>query len=103
MNNIKGNFAQPLSPLKSDAPKPAGIETPNNGVNFADMLQSSIDEVNTLQEKSQEVLGAMASGQVKDLHQAAIAIGRAESSMKVMLEVRNKALSAYKEILRTQI
>ncbi len=45
----------------------------------------------------------MASGQVKDLHQAAITIGKAETSMKLMLEVRNKAISAYKEILRTQI
>jgi len=40
---------------------------------------------------------------VKDLHQAAIAIGRAETSMKLMLEIRNKALSAYKELKQTQI
>ncbi|HOI83984.1 MAG TPA: flagellar hook-basal body complex protein FliE, partial [Campylobacterales bacterium] len=39
----------------------------------------------------------------KDLHQAAIAIGKAELSMKMMLEVRNKAISAYKEISRTQM
>ena len=39
----------------------------------------------------------------KDVHQAAIAIGKAETSMKLMLEIRNKALSAYKEISRTQI
>ncbi|EPT6503386.1 flagellar hook-basal body complex protein FliE, partial [Campylobacter jejuni] len=45
----------------------------------------------------------IATGQVKDLHQAAIAITKAESSMKFMLEVRNKAISAYKEITRTQI
>ncbi|HIY43722.1 MAG TPA: flagellar hook-basal body complex protein FliE, partial [Candidatus Helicobacter avistercoris] len=45
----------------------------------------------------------MATGQIKDIHQAAIAIGKAETSMKVMLEVRNKAISAYKEILRTQV
>ncbi len=45
----------------------------------------------------------IATGQVKDLHQAAIAIDKAEMSMKLMLEVRNKAVSAYKEILRTQM
>ena len=45
----------------------------------------------------------MATGQVKDLHQAAISIGKAESSMKLMLEIRNKALNAYKEIGRTQL
>ncbi|MBR6611105.1 MAG: flagellar hook-basal body complex protein FliE, partial [Campylobacter sp.] len=45
----------------------------------------------------------LATGEVKDLHQAAIAIGKAETSMKLMLEVRNKAISAYKEIARTQL
>ena len=45
----------------------------------------------------------MATGQIKDLHQAAIAIGKAENSMKLMLEVRNKAISAYKELIKTQI
>ena len=45
----------------------------------------------------------IATGEVKDLHQAAIAINKAETNMKMMLEIRNKALSAYKEIARTQI
>ena len=45
----------------------------------------------------------IATGEVKDLHQAAIAINKADMSMKFMLEVRNKAINAYKEITRTQI
>ena len=45
----------------------------------------------------------IATGEVKNLHQAALAIGKAETSMKAMLEIRNKALSAYKEIVRTQL
>lgn len=73
------------------------------GGEFASLLKKSVDELNSLQENSDKALADMASGQVKDLHQAAIAIGKAETSMKLMLEVRNKAISAYKEILRTQI
>lgn len=67
------------------------------------MLKQSIDELNNTQMQSDKALADMATGQVKDLHQAAIAIGKAETSMKLMLEVRNKAISAYKELLRTQI
>ena len=48
-------------------------------------------------------IGDIATGQVKDLHQAALAISKAETSMKLMLEIRNKALNAYKELGRTQI
>jgi len=70
---------------------------------FSKVLESSISEVNDLQKNSEKAMSDMATGEVKDLHQAAIAIDKAELSMKMMLEVRNKALNAYKEIARTQI
>ncbi len=73
------------------------------GEDFAKHLKSAINEVNELQQNSEAALGDMATGQVKDLHQAALAIGKAETSMKLMLEIRNKALSAYKELGRTQL
>jgi flagellar hook-basal body complex protein FliE len=70
---------------------------------FAQKLQSALNDVNEMQVKSDKAMSDIATGQVKDLHQAALAIDKAEISMKLMLEVRNKALSAYKEISRTQI
>ncbi|WP_104748346.1 flagellar hook-basal body complex protein FliE [Helicobacter cetorum] len=73
------------------------------GGEFSRLLKQSINELNSTQEQSDKAIADMATGQIKDLHQAAIAIGRAETSMKLMLEVRNKAISAYKELLRTQI
>ncbi|MDD2652123.1 MAG: flagellar hook-basal body complex protein FliE [Sulfurimonas sp.] len=75
----------------------------SGGEDFAQHLKSAISDVNDLQKKSEKALGDMATGQVKDLHQAALAIGKAETSMKLMLEIRNKALSAYKELGRTQL
>lgn len=83
--------------------KDVGTKDKRNGLDFINTLKNSIQDVNTEQQTSEKALADMASGQVKDLHQAAIAINRAENSMKVMLEVRNKAINAYKEILRTQI
>lgn len=71
--------------------------------NFIDTMKEVMEDVNAQQKTSEQALSDVATGQVKDLHQAAIAIGRAETSMKVMLEVRNKAINAYKEILRTQV
>lgn len=79
------------------------VDASGGGQDFASILKESIDDVNTLQQDGEKSLADMATGQVKDLHQAAIAINKAETSMKLMLEVRNKAISAYKEILRTQI
>ena len=75
----------------------------NPSKSFIDTMKQTIDEVNAYQKDSQKALADVATGQIKDLHQAAIAIGKAETSMKVMLEVRNKAINAYREISRTQI
>lgn len=72
-------------------------------LDFGQMLKDSINEANTIQKDSESALADMATGQVKDLHQAAISIDKAEMNMKMMLEVRNKAITAYKEILKTQI
>jgi flagellar hook-basal body complex protein FliE len=93
------NNISPLSLL--EAQKKDNNKDSNS--DFFSVLTSALNDVNNQQVKSDNALKDIATGQVKDLHQAAIAIDKAEISMKVMLEVRNKALSAYKEILRTQL
>jgi flagellar hook-basal body complex protein FliE len=70
---------------------------------FAQELKNALGNVNQMQVDSEKAMSDIATGSVKDLHQAAIAIDKAEISMKLMLEVRNKALNAYKEITRTQM
>jgi len=80
-----------------------GISTKKSSGDFSKVLENSISEVNNLQKNSEKAMSDMATGEVKNLHQAAIAIDKAELSMKMMLEVRNKALNAFKEISRTQI
>lgn len=74
-----------------------------SGDDFSKVLRDSISELNETQVNSDKAMADIATGEVKNLHQAALAIGKAETSMKVMLEIRNKALSAYKEISRTQL
>ncbi len=99
MSNITGISGTSTADLL----KQKSNSTTSNGAAFADSLKSALNEVNTIQESSEKAIGDMATGQVKDLHQAALAIGKAETSMKLMLEIRNKALNAYKELGRTQL
>jgi flagellar hook-basal body complex protein FliE len=54
-------------------------------------------------QKAEKAEADIASGQVEDLAKASITIQKAEMKMKMMLEVRNKAINAYKELLKTQI
>jgi flagellar hook-basal body complex protein FliE len=75
----------------------------SGGTSFGDLLKQGLGEMNDEQTNAQHAMTDMATGDVKDLHQAALAISKAELNMKMMLEVRNKAISAYKEISKTQI
>jgi len=97
INDIKALSTADLLDSKSHAKPKSSSEQ------FAQTLKSAMEDVNSMQVKSEDALNDLATGQVKDLHQAALAIGKAETSMKLMLEVRNKALNAYKEITRTQM
>lgn len=89
-----------LNPTKSANVKPVDN---NSAGDFSKVLKDSLAEVNERQVNADKAMADIATGEVKNLHQAALAIGKAETSMKLMLEVRNKALSAYKEISKTQI
>ncbi len=73
------------------------------GEEFARLLKQNLEEQDDTQKTAEAAMTDIATGEVKDLHQAAIAINKADTSMKFMLEVRNKAINAYKEITRTQI
>jgi flagellar hook-basal body complex protein FliE len=97
ISNIAGTSTADLLKQKSKIENVGGSEA------FANQLKSAMNEVNDLQVQSEQAIGDMATGQVKDLHQAALAINKAETSMKLMLEIRNKALNAYKELGRTQL
>ncbi len=77
--------------------------TQTSNSDFSKVLEESLSVVNQNQVDADKAMADIATGEVKNLHQAALSIGKAETSMKVMLEIRNKALSAYKEIARTQL
>ncbi|NPA88393.1 flagellar hook-basal body complex protein FliE [Caminibacter pacificus] len=75
----------------------------DDSLDFEKMLKSEIDSTNKLLEESEKAQADIATGQVEDLARASITIQKAEMKMKMMLEVRNKAINAYKELMKTQI
>jgi len=99
INSTSGTSTAELLKQKAK-PDAASSGGPNA---FANQLKSAMTDLNDLQKSSETAVADIATGQVKDLHQAALAIGKAETSMKLMLEIRNKALNAYKELGRTQL
>lgn len=70
---------------------------------FAGVLKSSLDEVNQLQQKADAAITALATGDKASLHDTMIAMEQADLSFRLMMQVRNKIVDAYQEIMRMQV
>ena len=70
------------------------------GANFGTALKEAIGSVDRLQKQSEAAQTAYARGEPVDLHDVLIKIEEAELAFKTMVEVRNKLVDAYREIMR---
>jgi len=70
---------------------------------FEDALKNAMTEVNQTQVDGYKAMEGLATGDVKNIQEAVQKIEEAELSLKLALEVKNKALNAYKEVMRMQI
>jgi flagellar hook-basal body complex protein FliE len=77
--------------------------TSKSDVNFGDLLKKELESTNQIMQDAQKAEVDIATGTVKDLAKANIAIEKADLKMQMMLEVRNKAINAYKELSKIQV
>ncbi len=71
-----------------------------NTVSFGDWLNHSISKVDGMQKQANAAAVKLVSGENKDIHGTMIAMQKAGVAMDLMLQVRNKIISAYDEIKR---
>jgi flagellar hook-basal body complex protein FliE len=83
---------------------PAGMPEEGGGKeSFAAHLDRSISEVNDLLNVADKKNTELAVGKTENLHDAMIAVEKAETAFKFMVQIRNKAMEAYNEIIRMQV
>jgi flagellar hook-basal body complex protein FliE len=71
--------------------------------NFADTLKDAMDSVNTLQKTSDVMMKNLATGEQKNIPEVMIAAEKADVALKLMVQVRNKIIDAYQEIMKMQV
>jgi flagellar hook-basal body complex protein FliE len=69
---------------------------------FQKILSDSIGEVDRLAKEANQSVQEMALGKV-DIHDAMIAMEKANIAFRLMVQVRNKVIGAYEEIMRMQV
>ncbi len=100
-------FIQPLRPVDQFMAAPGSsvrqVEASSQGLNFGQLVQEFIDTANQAELADQQNSIALASGNIDDLHTSMIAANKAELSLRFVLQVRNKAVEAYQEVMRMQV
>lgn len=74
-----------------------------SGPSFQDHLVKGIKETNQLQEKAESMATDLVTGKSQNIHETMLASTHAELSFNLMVQVRNKALEAYQEVMRMPI
>lgn len=96
-----------LGAIQSAAVVPKSLVTSVNSdhqtKSFASMLSDAIEQVNTYQSESQKLTNELVTGQVEDVHQVMIAAQKASLSLQLTVQVRNKIVESYQEIMRMQV
>ena len=86
------------------SPQPVqGIKTEKDSESFSTVLNKFVDDVNSLQNNADKSIEKLAAGEITDVHQVMIAVEEANTAMEFMLEIRNKIVEAYQEIMRMPV
>ena len=70
---------------------------------FGSVMNDLIGQVNQSQAKADQMVESLALGEPVEVHQVMIALNEASNALNLTLQVRNKALEAYQDVMRLQI
>ncbi len=80
-----------------------GDSKATDGPSFADTLAQSLDKVNTLQKEADVAIQDFATGDTRNIHETMIAVSKADVAFRLTMQVRNKMVEAYQEVMRMQV
>ena len=80
-----------------------GASDGDTGKGFGRILEGAMGEVNHLQNAADQAVEELATGRSEDVHNTMIALQKADVSFQLLMQIRNKVVSAYETVMRMQI
>jgi flagellar hook-basal body complex protein FliE len=80
----------------------APVAASASGANFSASLGTAVDQLQALQSKSQTLAVQAVTGQLENIHDYTIAAAEASTALQLAAAVRDRAVSAFQEIMRMQ-
>ena len=92
-----------ITTIEPVQPKADVNEAPGSGTSFKEMVKDAVSEVNKLQSQADQSAVKLATGELEDVHRAMIDMQKAKLALDLTIQVRNKVIEAYQEIMRMQV
>jgi flagellar hook-basal body complex protein FliE len=93
----------PLNPGEFQSIVPGASSPVSSGESFVASLKDALAKINEAQSHADVSVQSLLTGQSTNLHETMIALQKADVSFQLMLQVRNKIVGAYEEIMRMQL
>ena len=89
--------------IRQQAGGPEASTQATGNVDFSEALQDGLEAVNAEIAKAEELPAAFVTGEIEDFHEVAVQLKRADIGFRFALEIRNKLIDAYREVMRMSV
>ena len=90
-----------IDPISHKSFQSSATVKPKNGTGFGEVIDQAVKKVGKLENEADQSIVSMLQGKA-DIHQTMVALQKSDLSMRLFLAVRNKAIEAYREVMRMQ-
>jgi len=91
-----------LAPIQPGPIQPSAPKAVDNN-DFSKLMGEVVNQVEQSQVKADQAVQDLNTGKAENLHEVMISLEEADISMRFMVQVRNKAVEAYQEVMRMQV
>lgn len=92
-----------IKPIETSIIKRSDVVQKTEPLNFKAFLNEAIDKVNEAEKTSADLDLKLAAGEIENIHDAMIAAQKAEITLNFAMQINNKVIDAYKELMRIQL
>ncbi len=101
--NALSSVTSSISSIAGIARQAGPDKAAGQGTGFGDMINNAIQQLDQVQKTADQASLQAANGQGADLHNAMIAVEEASLSFQLAMQVRNKIMDGYQEVMRMQV
>ena len=98
-----GEITAPQLKAPGQIARGSNADAAEGAESFADYLNGALNQLSTAEKAAQDMATAFALGEPVEVHDVMLAFGKAELGLRLFLQLRNKVIEAYQEIMRMPV